>query len=70
MVLCQIPTISGNGGVEDAIDRCISHPSLYLVLLLTQDPDERIYIIASYAPYARELLCEVSTPCMKIKLSL
>ena len=24
-----------------------------------QDPDERIYIIASYAPYARELLCEV-----------
>ena len=24
-----------------------------------QDPDERIYIVASYAPYARELLCEV-----------
>ena len=27
--------------------------------LYIQDPDERIYIIASYEPYARELLCEV-----------
>ena len=25
-----------------------------------QNPDERIYIIATYSPYARELLCEVS----------
>ena len=28
-------------------------------LNFVQDPNERIYIIASYAPYARELLCEV-----------
>jgi hypothetical protein len=33
--------------------------------VISQDPDERIYIIASYAPYARELLCEVRTPCIE-----